>query len=207
MLVTGKPPYPSKRGEPVWELAKVFPPQGEWTVDEYLALDRAENMLVEYTDGYVEVLPMPTALHQRVVKYLVQALIAFAEPRLGEVFFAPLPFKLRVEKWREPDILFVLKEHIPAGDYPEKVDLVIEVVSPGKENHERDYKKKRADYSAAGIPEYWIVDPQQEEITVLKLQGRKYVEHGIFKQGARATSNLLKGFNVDVSAVFGAVQK
>jgi Uma2 family endonuclease len=54
--------------------------------------------------------------------------------------------------------------------------------------------------------EYWIVDPRQEQITVLKLEGKRYVEHGVFKPGARATSVLLKGFGVAVADVFKAAK-
>ena len=63
---------------------------------------------------------------------------------------------------------------------------------------------KRADYAEAGIPEYWIVDPRNETITVLALEGNGYVEHGVCARGDTATSRLLAGFTVDVTAVFDA---
>lgn len=47
--------------------------------------------------------------------------------------------------------------------------LVVEVVSPGKLNQDRDYRFKRSEYAARGIPEYWIVDPEQRTVTVLGL--------------------------------------
>jgi len=125
---------------------------------------------------------------------------------LGEAVFAPLPTRLRPRKWREPDIVFVLKEHLPEGDYPDRVDLAVEVVSEDRQSHIRDYIDKRSDYEAAGIPEYWIVDPQKHQITVLRLEGGQYVEHGVFKKGAKATSVLLQGFSVDVDAVFAAAK-
>ena len=81
-------------------------------------------------------------------------------------------------------------------------DLVVEIVSRGGE--ERDTVEKRADYAAAQIPEYWIVDPATEKILVLTLAGGKYVEHGEFVKGQRATSVLLSGFEVEVSKVFSA---
>jgi len=45
----------------VWELARLYPAQGFWTEEDYLKLDGTQNMLVEYTDGFVEVLPRPTS--------------------------------------------------------------------------------------------------------------------------------------------------
>ena len=59
---------PPRRGDPAWDIALLFPTQGEWSEDEYLALDT--NHLVEFSDGFIEVLPMPNILHQLLVKYL-----------------------------------------------------------------------------------------------------------------------------------------
>ena len=204
-FITAKAPHPTKRGGPVWELAKLFPEQGCWTEEDYLGFDRSENLLMEFTDGYLEVLPMPTIEHQRIVKYLVRMLMAFAEPALGEVLFAPLPMKMRTGMWREPDVFFILKEHLPKGEYPEHADLVFEIVSPDKKSQQRDYKMKRLDYAKAGIAEYWIVDPKKEQITILKLARGRYVEHGVFKTGSVASSALLKGFAVDVAKVLMVV--
>ncbi len=52
--------------------------------------------------------------------------------------------------------------------------LVVEVVSPGKVNQDRDYRFKRSEYAARGIKEYWIVDPQISKVTVLILNGGFY---------------------------------
>ena len=78
-------------------------------------------------------------------------------------------------------------------------DLVMEIVS--EDDRRRDLEIKREEYAQAGIPEYWIVDPQEEMITVLVLKPRKktYMVHGVFGKGDRATSKLLPGFSVDVT--------
>jgi hypothetical protein len=47
--------------------------------------------------------------------------------------------------------------------------LVVEVVSPGKVNEDRDYRYKRSEYAARGIAEYWIIDPSRARVTVLTL--------------------------------------
>ena len=70
---------------------------------------------------------------------------------------------------------------------------------------ERDLVEKRGDYAEAGIPEYWIVNPETETITVLRLEDTTYVEYGVFGRGAEAAgSALLPGFTVSVDAVFDA---
>jgi Uma2 family endonuclease len=83
-------------------------------------------------------------------------------------------------------------------------DGFIEVVSEGEENRERDLEVKPREYAEAGISEYWIVDPQEGQITVLTLEGRSYRTLGIFKRGEAAASALLPGFEVSVSEVFAA---
>ena len=86
-----------KRGEPAREIARLFPVQGEWTVEEYLALET--NQLVEFSNGFVEVLPMPSPSHQRIALFLYRILWAFiTERRLGEVLVAPLPVELWAKK-------------------------------------------------------------------------------------------------------------
>jgi Uma2 family endonuclease len=89
---------------------------------------------------------------------------------------------------------------------PEGADLVVEVVSEGEENRKRDLVTKPQEYAAAGISEYWIVDPQERQITVLVLEGQAYREHGAFGSGKVATSVLLAGFSASVDAVFAAGQ-
>jgi Uma2 family endonuclease len=83
-------------------------------------------------------------------------------------------------------------------------DMVIEVVS--ENDPDRDLVHKRQEYAEAGIPEYWIVDPRVERITVLKLAGGKYQVHGEFAPGQMAGSVLLDGFAVDVAKVFAAAK-
>ncbi len=81
-------------------------------------------------------------------------------------------------------------------------DLVVEIASPNYV--ERDTVIKRADYAEAGIPEYWIVNPAEETITVLKLEDGAYMAHGVFGRGETATSVLLTGLTVSVEAVCDA---
>ncbi len=195
-----KPPRQPSEPELTWEIARLFPAQGDWSEEEYLELDT--NQLVEYSDGFLEFLPMPTAFHQLILQFLFKALDAFVVANeLGTVFIAGYKVRLRARKYREPDILFIKAAH-RAGikkQYCEKADLVIEVVS--EKNRPHDIEKKRVEYAKAGIPEYWIVDPEEETITVLTLKSRQktYAEFGRFRKGDHAASNLLPGFTVDVT--------
>jgi Uma2 family endonuclease len=186
---------------PTWEIATLFPNQGQWSEGDYLFLDT--NHLVELSDGCLEVLPMPTTVHQLIVFYLCKLLDAFACPDLGLVVPAPLRVRLWAEKFREPDVVLMLKEnlHRARNDYWEGADLVMEVVSDDPDDRERDLVVKPVEYARAGIREYWIVDPKLKQITIRTLRGKKYVVAGEYKTGM-AASRLLPGFSVDVDAVF-----
>jgi Uma2 family endonuclease len=193
--------------QPAWDIALLFPSQGEWDEDDYLALNT--NQLVELVDGRLEVLLMPTIFHQGIVRFLFGVLFNFASAKQsGTVYFAPLPISIRARTFREPDIVYIAKDnlHLIEGKYLRKADLVMEVVSEDDESRRRDYEKKRNDYAEVGIAEYWIVDPQAERITVLTLKDKQYVAYGEFIPGQQATSNLLPGFAVDVAKTFAAAR-
>ena len=90
----------NRRPEPTWAIAELFPAQGTWSEDEYL--DLHTNRLVEFSNGYLEVLPMPTTSHQQIVAYLYGLLLAFVRTHdLGTVLFAPLRIRLWRAKFRD----------------------------------------------------------------------------------------------------------
>jgi Uma2 family endonuclease len=180
------------------------PLQGLWTEEQYLRLTDQTNHLIEFTDGFIEVLPMPTKKHQAISLFLLLSLLAFVRPRGGAVFYAPLRLQVRPGKFREPDLLLVTDADDPRAqdEFWLGADLVMEIVSPDKPK--RDIAQKPLDYAEAGIPEYWIVNPITQSITVLVLAGEAYREHGVFGRGEQAASKLLDGFGVSVDEVFDA---
>lgn len=180
------------------------PLQGHWTEEQYLLLSNQTNRLLEYTDGYIEVLPMPTDKHQVILEFVFLAMRAVVNALGGKVLFAPLRVQVRPGKYREPDLLMVLDASDPRrqNEYWLGADLVMEIVSPDKPK--RDTEEKPHDYAEADIPEYWIVNPLTHTITVLVLDGTVYTEHGIFGRGERATSKLLDGFSMRVDDVLDA---
>jgi Uma2 family endonuclease len=185
-------------------LEEILPAQGRWSEDEYLVLTDHRNRLVEFTDGFLEVLPMPTDKHQAILGFLYRAFLGFVDPRGGTVRFSPLRLQIRPGKFREPALLLLLS----AGDPRRQnrfwlgADLALEVVSA--EKPERDLVDKRGDYAEGRVPEYWIVNPLTETITVLRLRADAYEEAGIYGRGDLAFSELLPGFSVAVTAVFDA---
>ena len=203
MTTAIQPIITRQAGEPTWEIADLFPRQGDWDEAEYLAVTDGSNRLIELVDGYVEVLPVPTETHQDIIVSLFDLLRAFTNTIGGKVYFAGLRVRTRGNNYREPDLALLRSAQDPRRGqrYWEGADLVVEVVSDSAADHERDYIRKRLEYAIARIPEYWIVDPQAQSILVLTLKSAQYIEHGRFVRGEVATSPLLPGLQVNVSAV------
>lgn len=200
MSAVTSPPRPPPM--PAVPLPPPPPPPRRMTEAEYLSLDTPR--LVEYLDGFAEELPVATDPHQAMSSEFYDYLKAFVRRRrLGTVRYAPLPVRVEGVRYREPDVMFMsaandARRHV---QYWVGADLVMEVVS---EDRRRDLADKRLDYAAAGIPEYWIVDPLLRTITVLTLAGDAYAEAGVYAAGGTAASVLLAGFAMAVDDVFDA---
>jgi Uma2 family endonuclease len=185
-------------------LLEIVPAQGTWSEEEYLVLTASTNRLIEYTDGYLEILPRSTDRHQCILEFLYAAFLAFVTGIGGKVHYAPVRLQIRPGKYREPDLMLLKSATDPRRQdrFWTGADLALEVVS--KDKPERDLVDKRGDYAEGHVPEYWIVNPLNDTITVLQLKGKRYVKAGRYKRGQVAASVLLDGFSVDVSAVFDA---
>jgi len=197
-------------GQPAWDVALLYPPQGQWTQEQYLALTDHTRWLVEFTAGKIEVLRMPTIEHQFISQFLFLALYGFVTgAKLGKVLYAPTRVYIDSERYREPDVFYVTtaRHANSGGRYYQGADLVIEVVSDDPASQERDRDQKPTDYAEGGVPEYWIVDPQLKTIEVLVLEKSAYAQHGIYREGELARSQLLDGFGVNVTEVFAAAKQ
>jgi Uma2 family endonuclease len=146
-------------------------PSRRMTFEEYL-VSGDEPMMSEWVEGEVIFMSPASAKHQRLGSLLFQMLGLYVEThKLGEVFYAPFVMKIESAKsGREPDLLFVRREraHLIEKTYLNgPADLVVEIVSP--ESVERDRKEKFMEYEAAGIKEYWLIDPDRESAEFYEL--------------------------------------
>jgi len=187
------------------------------TLSDYLALGEVYEGRREFVDG--DIIEMPTESPQN----LLISLFLLAQ------FLQLVPFQqLRrmdtelvvARRVRIPDLM-VLGEDLAAvllasgrstimEEMPAPL-LAVEVVSPGKANEDRDYRFKRSEYAARGIPEYWIVDPARAMVTVLMLVDGLYevVEYGggdslQDDKGDRVVSALFPQLNLTVEQVLQA---
>lgn len=124
-----------------------------------------EDVHVEWVHGEALIFMSAATRHQVLVSYLIHLLRSYVEFfRLGELLSAPYEMKVSPDgNAREPDILFVKtenKHYLEEQRLAGAADLVIEVVSP--ESVKRDNEDKFAEYEAAGIREYWIIDSRPD---------------------------------------------
>ena len=169
--------------------------------EDYFSLDGP--YLLEYVDGCLQVLPTPDSIHQAIAIILTNLLLAYSKGDPGaRTKIAPFPIYLNDRKYREPDVCFMrgINAHRRNKKFWIGADLVVEVISESNRDH--DFQTKMLDYAAAGIPEYWIVDPEQNTIHIFQLAGSTYILHGKFGTGTIATSPSLVGLSADVAAVF-----
>jgi Uma2 family endonuclease len=180
--------------------------QGTWTVEQYVRLTDHADRLIEFTDGELELLPMPTDKHQVIIAFLYRLLFPYMDRAGGVILFAALRLQIREGKFREPDLMLLLDANDPRRQnaYWLGADMVIEIVSA--DDPQRDTIVKRADYAEGRIPQYWIVNPTDESVTILSLagEGGEYTGQRVFRRGEAATSTLLPDLSVQVSAIFDA---
>lgn len=199
----------SSEADYAWEVATLFPEQGEWSEEEYLRLTDGTNRRIELADGRLEFLPMPTEIHESLVEFLYFALRQFVEKQnVGKVRWTGIRLRIRPRKFRLPDVIFLHKDHYHARHNRawDGADLVMEVVSDDPKDRQRDYEQKLLDYAEAKVAEYWIVDFERQVVVVHRLDGTKYSVHGEFARGQQADSVLLAGFSIDVGDLFAAAE-
>ena len=109
------PATSSHEPEYAWEIATLYPAQGEWSEEEYLELTDHANRRIEYAEGRLEFLPMPTDIHATLVRFLFRALDRYVDQRkLGEVFSNGIRLRVAAQKYRLPDVIFLHRDHFYA---------------------------------------------------------------------------------------------
>jgi Uma2 family endonuclease len=190
------------QGTYVTEIAKLFPRQGEWTERDFFALPES-NLPLELARGKIVMAPAPDDQH--ISGELFFALKAHVDAhQLGAVRHAPYDVRLFPGTIRQPDLVFIRSEHMDriVGRYFDgPPDWVAEIISPG--SRELDEEVKLAEYAQAGVPEYWLVDPENRTIRVYTLQGEAYILTSTASLGQVARSATIEGFEVPVGGVFG----
>lgn len=164
---------PALRQQLLEALLPEQPTGNKMTYEEFLAW-ADEDTLAEWVNGEVVMTSPASDRHQDLVRFLTSLLGDYVEARnLGVV--RPAPFQMKLEHGREPDLLFVAREHLDRLtktylDGP--ADLVVEIVST--DSIGRDRGDKFLEYARGGVPEYWLLDPQTRLAEFYHLSAGRY---------------------------------
>jgi Uma2 family endonuclease len=131
-----------------------------------------DGVHAEWVDGKACVMSPNTDRHSQVARFLIALLQAYAEEKgLGEVFVPAFAMRLSPRpSGREPDLFFVAREHLDRnrGSHLEgPADLVVEVISASTRVVDRG--EKFYEYEQAGVPEYWLIDPDRRKVEAYRL--------------------------------------
>ena len=133
----------------------------DWTVDDLATLPK--DLRYELIDGRL-ILPSPTAIHQNIGVRVLLALEADCPP--GYMVVTDLSLRIDARNEPRPDVVVISLDHANVSPVPvEDVLLAVEVISP--DSHFRDNYAKAKVYAAAGVANYWVIDPLLEEGVVL----------------------------------------
>ncbi|MFM7450655.1 MAG: Uma2 family endonuclease [Leptolyngbyaceae cyanobacterium] len=178
--------------------------------EEYLSYDDGTENLYELFNGELIAVPPESGLNVEIANLLFAALLPIVGYR--RLRGQGLELEVRGEpRNRYPDLTVVREEHIQQlkGRNTLRLSmapplLVIEVVSPGELQRDRDYVAKRIQYQDRGIPEYWIVDPLQKRVLILQLLDLAYQEHATLQGADLLRSPSLGKLDLTVDQVFAS---
>lgn len=179
------------------------PPQGSWTYEAYAALPD-DGQRYEIVQGVLVMSPAPEPSHQgiagKIYRYLCSQIL---DRGRGLVFTSPIDVVLSSSTTTQPDVVVLLKEHLERLQQKYITgapDLVVEVISPGSQTHDR--LVKYGIYEKAGVPEYWLVNAVEQTIEVFVLNAGEYRSTGIFHSEDLPVSRLLPDITYTVGQFF-----
>lgn len=180
-----------------------LPVPGPLTVDDYLALPE-DGRRFELLDGVLEEMTSPTLKHQRVIGRLYVLLVhALQDVGVAEVLLAPFDVILDDRTVLQPDLVVIRHENagiLNPRNARGAPDVAIEVLSPS--TRRKDEVRKARLYARAGVPFYWVVDPEVDRIEFLRHTGDGYAL--ISRAAAPATVDApgVEGVRIALGALF-----
>ena len=182
------------------------PPQGEWTLEDFLRL-ADDGWRYEVIRGDLHMSPPPSERHQFISANLMYALMIFVKNRkLGRVYAAPIGVMLGdLATPVQPDLVYIAADRVANVVSEEGLsgapDLIVEILSPS--NWLTDRRTKFEVYQEAGVREYWVVDPKICVVEVFVLRDKAYTLLGRWSSGETARSEVLSGFEIGLNEMCG----
>jgi Uma2 family endonuclease len=180
------------------------------TFEEYLSYDDGTDTRYELVDGELVEMPPEAPENSELARFLFVELLKLISFRLIAYKDTEIEVLGRRARCRLPDLLVHSEESYAAlagatrGTITHEMPppaLVIEIVSPGTANRARDYRYKHTEYAARGINEYWIVDPETQQISVCKWIEGQY-EDTVITGNQRLESEVIPSFDLTAEKIF-----
>jgi Uma2 family endonuclease len=179
------------------------------TMEDYLAYNDGTDRRYELVDGELVEMPTESQLNASIAKFLFLELAKHLPVALLSFKDTEVEVTGRRARCRLPDLMVHSEESrvalagatraILTRDLPPPA-LVVEVVSPGMENRDRDYRYKRTEYAARGIAEYWIIDPEMQQVTLCLWVNGQY-EDTVYVGDTLIKSTVVSGFDLSASRI------
>lgn len=177
----------------------------KFTFDEYLTYNDGTDNRYELEDGELILMNLPTFYHAFIISFLTYHLeTEIKRLNLPWLTLQGIGVRTSINRSRIPDISVVNREKITQRNLSAVIEsaiIAVEIVSP--ESKTRDYRFKRSEYSVVGIPEYWIVDPTEQKVTILTLVEGFY-EQVEFRGNDKIISQIFPELGLTVEQVLQA---
>ncbi|MCL2064501.1 MAG: Uma2 family endonuclease [Candidatus Cloacimonetes bacterium] len=178
-----------------------------YTYADYLTWD--DEIRYELIDGVPYALAAPNTIHQRILRKLILIIGNHLEDKTCEMFFAPTEVRLFADENNkdhdvfQPDLFVICdKTKLDEKSYKGTPDFIIEILSPS--TIEKDKIKKYNKYLIAKVPEYWIIEPENKNVSVFILDYNRYIHH-IFGEKDKLSPSFYESCEIDIAEVFASV--
>ena len=160
----------------------------------------------ELIEGELFVSPAPGIPHQVVLNRIQFALTLFLKDHPIGRIVPGAGLVLSMYDSVIPDIAYVANERwdevVVNARFEAAPNLLVEILSPGKQNRNRDLVSKHRLYAKNGVEEYWLVDVDKREVILFQLQDHELVEISILKSRDVLMSRVVRGFSTTVDSFF-----
>lgn len=171
------------------------------TYEEWLDFPIEEGLRAELIDGEVCMAPQPTLRHQEILVRLLATFHNYLKEHGGGRVYIEPNFKLAEDQGFAPDLVFVRDTPTDRLTIDGPADLVVEIVS----DERRDLRIKRDRYERYGVPEYWAVLPEGEQVLVFRLgDDGRYDQATVFEGPVGLSPLALPELVIDLGEIFAA---
>jgi len=177
-----------------------------FTYADYKDWELAEGERYELIYGEAYAMSAPNTMHQTISRELFGQFFIYLQGKPCQVFYAPFDVRLFYEEDEsddtvvQPDIMVICdKNKLGPEGCRGAPDLVIEILSPSNSAIEMERKLKL--YQEAGVREYWVVDPENNGLTVYRFQESAILTY-TFKRDSSVTVGIFPDLSINLKQVF-----